>query len=165
MQCGLDQKGFKVSYDDELQEYVIEISASAGATNKNLQCVWDATWTEDVHFEDKALQTAYDKLSSDRFTPLMIKDARDELAKRGLLQGLPKRTDFPNAADFAASIEKHCGVSPQVLKASADGSILFEPKPDANYDQTACLLAALIASGETKFGFIGNEKLAQPKKH
>jgi hypothetical protein len=166
VQCGLEQKNFKVVYDDELQGYVIEISSSSGATNQNLQCVWDATWTEFVHFEDKALQTAYDKMTSDRFTPLAIKDARDTLAQRGLLKDLPKRADFPTAAAFAVAIERHCGVTSQVLKASADSSLLIEPagKSDPSYDQSTCLFAAMIAAGETKFGFIGNEKVAPSKE-
>lgn len=158
--CGLAKSGLKVTYEEDLQGNVIAISVSAGANRRNLQCIWNAAWTEFVQFEDEELQTAYDEITRSRFEPIAQQQARADLAKRGLLQGLPERNNFSSLAEFAAAIEQHCGLDArQALRISRD-TIIFDPGIGAaslDYDKSACVFSALVASGQTKFGFIGNE--------
>lgn len=165
--CGLQDRGFTVTYDDDLQGYVIQISATAGANSENIQCIWDATWTEFVQFADLRLQQEYDQLSRARFEPLARQSALDHLAKRGLLEGLPKRSDFTSRADFGVALEGHCGLAPRSVLHEDGDVFLFMPDDSAwssdTYEKHACLLSALVAAGETKFGFVGNEKIAEPE--
>lgn len=77
--CGLDESGFTVVYDDECQGHQIFISQSAGATLDNLQRIWDATWVDFVRFADSELQAAYDELTRVRFAPAARQAMREYL--------------------------------------------------------------------------------------
>lgn len=157
--CGLAKTGFKVTYERDLQGNVVAISVRAGAKKDNLQCIWDAAWTEFMRFEDKELQAAYDEISRSRFEPIAQRQAREALAKRGLLDGLPERNKFPSLAEFAVAIEQHCGFAPRQVLRVSDDMIVFDPGMPGlrDYDKSACIFSALTASGQTKFGFVGNE--------
>lgn len=163
--CGLKRQGFTVSYETTLQGNVIEISARAGATSANLQCIWDATWTEFVRFEDSKQQAAYDAISEARFMPIAQRSARDALANVGLLDGLPTRGDFPSLKDFSAAIEKHCGLcGDEILSVDGD-RIIFAPAAGkmetTESGKLSCLMSALTASGENTITFLGNAAAPQ----
>lgn len=165
--CGLDAQGFTIIYDDDLRAHVVKVLSRSGATQQNLQCVWDATWSEFVEFEDGRLQLAYEQLTHDHFAPLVKQSARENLDKHGLLEGLPNRSDFASLDDFAVAIEEHCGFAAnQMLRVSGD-TIMFESRQPAtdllHSERFGCLISAMAASGETKLGFIGNEAFAHPQ--
>src|SRR5690606_31031461 len=82
-------------------------------------------------------------------------------------EGLPKRSDFTSRADFGVALEGHCGLAPRSVLHEDGDVFLFMPDDSAwssdTYEKHACLLSALVAAGETKFGFVGNEKIAEPE--
>jgi hypothetical protein len=159
--CGLLKDGFKVTYEKDLQGNVVAISVRAGANRENLQCIWDAAWTEFVQFEDNKLQVAYDEITESRFAPIVQQQARDALAKRGLLDGLPERSKFSSLEEFAVAIEQHCGFDPKQALHIDNDLIVFNPEvrlsSSFDLDKSECIFGALFASGQTKIGFIGNE--------
>lgn len=164
--CGLERRGFTVTYDQTLQGNVIQISGDSGANEANVACIWDAAWTEFVRFEQGDLQTAYDAITEARFAPIAQQSARDTLAKLGLLEGLPLRADYPSLQDFAVAIEKHCGLSGNEILRIMGDQIVFAPDPGtvgtSSFERAGCLFSALTASN-LPVVLIGNEAVAEPK--
>lgn len=162
-ECGLDARGFTIEYEDDFQGYVIKITPQAGATAKNMQCIWDATWSEFVEFTDAELQAAYSEITNVRFQPLAMQSARESLEKKGLLSNLPSQQDFASLSEFAVAIERHCGLNPHDILSVDGDSFTLQPKFPAdsrNYDKVGCIFSALAASGVSKIGIIGNERFA-----
>jgi len=166
-ECGLDARGITIDYADDLQGYVIKITPQAGATAKNVQCIWDATWSEFVEFADTELQAAYSEITRARFEPIAMQSARESLEKKGLLANLPSRQDFASLSDFAEAIEKHCGLNPHDILSVDGDHVTMQPKFPADsrdYDKVGCIFSALTVSGVTKIGIIGNERFADDPK-
>jgi hypothetical protein len=79
---------------------------------------------------------------------------------------LPSKIDFTDGfqqSDADAIIAK-CGAKGVKLEVQADGEITFEPRPDSDYEASACVLKYIKESGATKFGFVGNEKYVTPEE-
>jgi len=170
--CGLDERGFTVIYDDDLQGYVVGISTNAGANAASLQCIWDAAWTEFVQFENTDLQRSYDELSHARFRPLMRQQARAELAELDLLDGFPERSAFTDEDAYARALETHCGIEPgSMIKRTPHGlSMMPEAMPTGpmegeQFQRFSCLLSSIMyaaADGaDFTIGFVGNEKIRE----
>ncbi len=162
--CGLSKDGFAVTYVDDLQSYEIKISANAGATSENLQCVWQAAYLEFVQFEEPQLGAAFDKLTENH----SLEVTRKSLADKGLLDGLPHRADFASVGDFLRALESHCGAPAESLLEVHSGFITLQPgifESAEQLDKVSCLFSAmtLVAAEDKgiKFGFIGNELSAE----
>ena len=162
--CGLSKDGFVVTYVGDLQSYEIKISANAGATAENLQCVWQAAHLEFVEFEEPQLGAAFDKLTEDRYLDRYLDAPRKSLAVKGLLDGLPHRANFTSLADFLRALESHCGAPAETLLEVHSGFVTVQAgicEQAEQSDKVSCLLSAmmLVAAEDksVKFGFIGNE--------
>jgi len=170
--CGLSKSGFTVKYEDYLQSIEIVISPEAGTREDQFACIREAAGYEIVTFDDGAMQMAYLDFVSELVRPQMLTEARAELEQRGLLVGFPERETFDNLQLYAEALEVHSGLSPNsTLKVHGD-SITFDPSRDnGNFQEFSNkysnLLVAIrfaVARGDFKnFGFIGNEKLAEPE--
>src|SRR5690606_36869833 len=141
-ECGLDARGFTIEYADGLQGYVIKINQQAGATAKNVQCIWYATWSEFVRVSDADWKAAYAEITRGRFEPIALQSARDSLEKQGLLTNLPSRQHFGSLSDFAVAIERHCGLKPHDILSVYGDRVTMQPKFPAdsqNYDKVGCV--------------------------
>lgn len=170
--CSLSLQGFKVSYEDDLQSYEINIGPLANAGPEMFSCIRDAAAGEIVSFSDQELARGYGAFLAEAFRPQMLASAEAELSKRGLFEDFPRRADFASDALFAEALEEHCGL-PKGENIRPFGDVLaFQPPPEALRDFNAsmerysCLLSAIqlaVARGEGKFGFVGNEVGISPE--
>jgi len=168
LQCGLQNGGFTVKYEDELQSVEIVIEKEAGASPANLDCIREAAGYEIVTFKDPVLQQAYQDRLYEVLRPKMLADAKAELEKRGLLDGFPERSRFGSDSLFAEALERHCGMKPGSFFVQSQWGLIGQPKSgrQSKADETkrSCLIAAVMyvsAKGEDlKFGFTGNEAVA-----
>lgn len=172
--CGVNPGTFTISYEDDLQGNMIVFARGSGANERNLECVWEATWSEFVQFGDPELQKAYDAIGQKYYDTHLkggvLESARAKLAKRGLLENLPKIGDFQSREEFAAALEKHCGFAPHsILKVQGDSFTIWPqveatPPSEAEFEKLSCLLSSLTlaaaADGSLKIGLVGNEKVS-----
>jgi hypothetical protein len=172
IECGLDARGISVKYEDYLQSIEIVIGPGAGASVEIFDCIREAAGYEIVTFEDGQLQLAYAERSHELARPRLLAEARDGLAKRGLLEGFPERSDFSSDKLFAEAIERHCSVEPGSFFVEGQWGLVAQPKmggdplSQSEWDRMSCLMNALMylsAKGESgfKIGFIGNERVAE----
>lgn len=171
VECGLSKQGVKVSYEDDLQSYEIVIGRSANAAPVMFPCIRDAATAEIVTFDDHQLSIGYNAFLTELYRPEMLARAEEELAKRGLLTGFPRRADFASDALFAEALERHCGLAKGEAIRPLGDVLAFQPPPEAAHDFEAfsqrysCLLSAIqlvSARDELTIGFIGNEAFASP---
>ncbi len=169
--CGLQKTGFKVSFKDELQSVLIEISATAGASAANLDCIGRAAGLEIVLFADRDLQQAYQARQLEAARPAMLADARAELKKYGVSDNIPDRSTFKSDKAFTEALERHCGLAPGSVFKQGTAGVIAQPRLEyrnkAEENRVSCVIAALIyvtARGDdVKLGFIGNEALAEDR--
>ena len=169
VECGLKSDSFTVKYEDYLQNIGIVIGEEAGASAENLDCIRTAAGLEIVTFRSATLQKTYEERTSELLRPKMLADARNELAKRGLLNGFPERASFASDKLFAEALERHCGVEPGSFFVVSQWGLTMRPTgmSKAELKRTSCLMAAVVyvsAKGEPfKFGFTGNEAISPTK--
>jgi hypothetical protein len=171
IQCGLRPGTFTVQYEDDLQSIQIVVSAKAGASLSNMNCLRKAVGHEIVTFHDGAMQEAYGKAGFELIRPKLLADARADLQRRGLLANFPKRKSYLSNKLFAGALERHCGLAPGAYFAERQGRLIARPmlsaRSAAEQGKLSCLTSAImyvIAKGEPfKFAFIGNEA-ALPRK-
>lgn len=173
-ECGVRTDRFTVTYDEDLQGNMIVFARDSGAALENLQCIWEATWSEFVEFADAEMQEAYNAIGQRyfeaNFKDKILESAITSLAKHGLLEGLPKMESFRSREDFAEALEIHCGFVPQsTLRVEGDSFTVWPetdatPPQDTDFEKFSCLFSALtLASadnGDMKIGFVGNERFA-----
>jgi hypothetical protein len=172
IECGLSRSGFTVKYEDKLRSIEIVITPAAGAREEHFSCIRRAVDHEIVTFDDRAMQEAYSDYVSELLRPEMLASATAELKKRGLLKGFPERDKFPSLEAYAQALERHGGVPPKsVLRVEGD-TIVFDPPRgqtdfrdfEKKYSNLIAVIMFAAARGDFKdFGFIGNERLAEPK--
>ena len=161
--CGLSAEGLTVKYEDYLQGFDIVVAKGAGAKTEMLDCIHQAVGYENITFEDERVDAAYRSYVAEKLRPGIVASAKNTLAEKGLLDGLPLRDDYDDLSVFGEALEIHCGAEKgSIFSVSGDALMIGGDKPDfsqSHLDKLACLLAALTLSGETKFGFLGNEKI------
>ena len=167
--CGLNAGGFTVKYEDYLQSIEIAIAPSAGASSDNFACIKEAAGYEIVTFQDGAMFAAYMEFASELARPEMMEMYESRLKEAGLWKGFPNREDFRSLEEYAKALKVHAGMKPDsALRVSGD-SILFDPlfaSPTfADFAEPYSNLLSLVAYASTrdrvKFGFIGNERVAE----
>ena len=167
--CGLNAGGFTVKYEDYLQGIEIAIAPSAGATSDNFACIKEAAGYEIVTFQDGTMLAAYMDFASELARPQMMVMYESRLKEAGLWEGFPGREDFRSLEEYAKALELHAGMKPgSALRVSGDG-ILFDPpsaSPDfADFAERYSNLLSVVSYASTrdrvKFGFIGNERVAE----
>lgn len=173
-ECGVRTDRFTVTYDEDLQGNMIVFAKDSGADLENLQCIWEATWSDFVEFADAEMQEAYTAIGQRyfeaNFKDKILDSARTNLAKHGLLESLPKMERFRSREEFAEALEIHCGFAAQsILRVEGESFTVWPqtdatPLQDTDYEKFSCLLSALtLASadnGDMKIGFVGNERFA-----
>ena len=169
LDCGLNAGGFTVKYEDYLQSIEISIAPGAGASSDNFACIKEAAGYEIVTFQDGAMFAAYMEFASELARPEMTEMYASRLKEAGLWKGFPDREDFRSLEEYAKALEVHAGMKPgSALRVSGDG-ILFDPpfaSPTfADFAESYSNLLSLVAYASTrdrvKFGFIGNERVAE----
>jgi hypothetical protein len=170
--CGLSKGSFSVKYEDYLQSIEIVISPSAGVKEDHFACIREAAGYEIVTFEDGDMQMAYLDFTSELARPQMLETATSELEQRGLLAGFPERQSFASLDLYAEALEVHSGLSPGSTLRVRGSTIVFDPPVDdrsfgdfsEKYGGLIAVISFAVARGDFKnFGFIGNEKLAEPE--
>jgi hypothetical protein len=148
VECGLSGAGVSVTYQDELQSYEI------------------------VTFTQIATDGQYDAYVAEQYRPVMLAQAKQELGRRGRLEGFPSRASFESDKLFAEALEQHCGLTKGSAIHPMGSAFAFQPPSDDPLDFSAfsakygCLLAAIqlvIAKKELEIGFIGNEAFGASK--
>ncbi len=171
-ECGLAVAGVSISYQGDLQGYEIVIRPEAGASPNQFSCIEAASSDEFVTFTDKEMQQQYLIQYTEKYRPIMIDLAKQELAKRGKLVGLPSRSAFESDKLFFEAIEEHCGLSKGSAILPFGSKFAFQPPEDPSPDFSAfhekygCLIAAIQlidAEGKLEIGFVGNEAPAAAK--
>ncbi|MGC6329500.1 hypothetical protein [Rhizorhabdus sp. FW153] len=169
--CGLSEHGLSVSYHDDLQSYTIVVGPSAKGTAAKFACIRDAAAGAIVIFADPELDSQYDAFVEELHRPETIAEAEAALSALGLLEGLPRRTDFASDAPFAEALEMHCGLQKgEAIRPFGDMFAVEPPSGSRKASPTAmeryfCLLSAMRlagARGELKFGFVGKEAATVP---
>lgn len=166
--CGLHMAGVSISYQRDLQGYGILIAPDSGATAKQFDCIEIASANELVTFSDKELQKQYVAFLAARYRPALLAQAREDLERRGRLEGLPRRAAFESDKLFVEAIEQHCGLSKGSAITLIGSRYVFQLPADENPDletfseKYGCLIAAIqVVSGEggpeIGMGFVGNE--------
>ena len=172
--CGVRAGRFTVTYEDDLRGNMIIFAKESGASKGNLQCIWNATWSEFVQFTEPELQMDYDAIGRKYYDTHLkgqrLEAARADLAKHGLLESLPKAFDFQSREEFAVALERHCGFVPHTtLRVEGDSFTIWPqglaaPTSDAELDKLSCLFSSLTLAAEAdaslKIGFVGNERVA-----
>lgn len=166
--CGLKAAGVAMVYDEDIQGYVITIGLAAGATATQFECIESVARGNSVAFEDKELVRTFDKASYAHAKALWLAEAKETLRKRGLLDGLPKRSDFASVEQFAVAMERHCGFAAGSILKARDGDIGIQPdnirEGKEDFERLSALMAAVTyataESGDFKMGFVGNESFA-----
>lgn len=171
--CGLSKTGITITYDDTLQGHVINISAYAGARPENLECIWRATHFEFVEFAESRFNEAFGKLTENHYLPLAMESARKALAEKGLLDKLPRRTDFASDAEFVHALEVHCGFRAGSVLELRTGTFTIRPSAfqvpfgSEEFAKLSGLMSAMMVAapenGTFKFGFVGNEAYSEPE--
>ena len=169
LDCGLNAGGFTVKYEDYLQSIEIAIAPSAGATSDNFACIKEAAGYEIVTFQDGAMFAAYMDFASELARPEMMAMYESRLKEAGLWEGFPDREDFRSLEEYAKALEVHAGMKPgSALRVSGDGILFDPPSASPNYADFAerySNLLSVVAYASTrdrvKFGFIGNERVAE----
>lgn len=161
-----------VTYQDELQSYEIVIGLDAGASNHHFACIQAASAHEIVTFTQIATDGQYDAYVAEQYRPVMLAQAKQELGRRGRLEGFPSRASFESDKLFAEALEQHCGLTKGSAIHPMGSAFAFQPPSDDPLDFSAfsakygCLLAAIqlvIAKKELEIGFIGNEAFGASK--
>ena len=167
-ECGLHTAGVSVSYQRDLQGYEILIAPVAGATSKQFKCIETARGDDYATFTDKEMQKQYLAFLAARYRPQLLAQVKENLARLGLLEGLPRRAAFESDKLFVEAIEQHC----RLIKGSAitlvGSKYVFQLPPSENLDietiskKYGCLLDAIqVVNNEgglkIKLGFVGNE--------
>jgi hypothetical protein len=169
LDCGLKAGGFSVRYEDYLQSIEIIVTPIAGATSEDFACINDATASEIVTFEDRAMDAAFLDFRAELARPQMMAELEARLKERGLWEGFPNRQSFATDGDYARALEAHGGHAPgSALKVSSFG-VTFEPEPDeqdfASFNERYGDLLAIILYVSVRdgfsIGFIGNEKVRE----
>lgn len=168
LKCGLRNGGFTVKYEDELQSVEIVIEKAVGGSAANIDCIREAVGYEIVTFKDQTLQQAYQDRVYETLRPKMLADAKAELVKRGIFDGLPERSKYASDKLFAEALERHCGLQSGSYFVESQWGLIAQPKAErqskAEEAKMSCLGAAIMyasARGDDfKFGFIGNEAFA-----
>lgn len=172
VECGLSAAGVTVSYEHYLQSYEIRIEPEAGASSNHFACIQAASQHEIVTFADAELHKSYLAYASEQFRPMIIEQAKQELSKRGRLEGFPSRASFNSDRLFVEALEMHCGLAKGTAIRRYDTAWVFQPPIEGTSDfdtfseKYGCLLSAIqlvSARGELDIGLIGNAAFATPK--
>lgn len=169
LDCGLKAGGFTVRYEDYLQSIEIVVTPSAGATSDDFPCINDASASEIVTFEDRAMYAAFSDFRSALVRPQMMAELEATLKERGLWEGFPSRQNFATDDEYCRALEAHGGHAPgSALKVSSFG-VTLDPKLDdldiASFnerygDLMAIILYVSVRDG-FRIGFIGNDKVRE----
>lgn len=168
LDCGLDRRGFTVTYEDYLQSIQVAIAPNSGATSENFGCIKNAASDEIVTFQDRAMFAAYTNFISQLPRPEMLAMMEARLNDTGLLEGLPDHEDFGSLAEYAAALEVHAGIEPRSALHVSGDTIVFDPQnnpsDDEGADERYSNLFAVISYATTRdrlsFGFTGNGEMA-----
>lgn len=166
--CGLHDAGISVSYQRDLQGYEILIAPVAGATSNQFACLETARADDFVTFSDKDMQKQYLDFLAARYRPQLLAQAKENLARQGLLKGLPRRAAFESDNLFVEAIEVHCGLSKGSAITRVGSKYAFQVPPSENLTletmdkKYGCLLDAIQVVNsegglEIGLGFVGNE--------
>ena len=162
--CGLGP--VTVRYEDELQSDILSVPHAASATEAQLSCLDNATGFGIFVELPSSVQPRFDAIREARASAKMRVEARDWLAKRGLVERVPRygagRTD---EAAFTREVEQLCGpqakgafrspYGPHVLSPVWIGKVGL-PSKDGDMDAMSCVLNVATVAGY-QLGFIGNE--------
>ena len=168
LDCGLDRRGFTVTYEAYLQSIQVAIASNSGATSENFACIEKAAGDEIVRFQDDAMSAAYTNFVSQLARPETLAMMEARLNDTGLLEGLPDREDFGSLAEYAAALEVHAGIEPRSALHVSGDTIVFDqpddPSDDENADERYSNLFAVVSYATTRdrlsFGFTGNAEIA-----
>ena len=173
VECGLQRGGLKVTYDDLLQETVVTISESAGASAEHFGCIRGSLQSYvALDFKAEELGEDYWEFVAEQERPRRLAESGRRLAELALLEGFPRRDRFTNFADYLRALERHAGlVEGEWL--SADGEIITFQPPEVSagqdatehYERSARILTlihyASLLGDLPHFGFFGNERAAE----
>ena len=175
--CGVPAANVRIAYADELQSDMVTISAAAADTGEaKLRCVQQAVHPfYFVHFEDKAVDAAYQRLVMAEATRWATLEAHRRLAARGLLQGMPRyRAGKGRLTKVVRDVVAHCSVKRdsaiQILSPTSVTLRVEFMRSALNSEsrgpgeRLTCLMNVLtvsgLAEGGVNFGFVGNEAAA-----
>lgn len=165
--CGLDRSAISITWQNDLQNIEVVIRREAHVSPRQFACINQAASHEIVIFEDQSLQSAYTDYTVELFRPRMIAESKAAVAKLGLLEGFPKRSNYADLRSYAGALERHCGLNEgSVLRVSGE-TVTFEPtrEPDFSaftkrYEKIlAVVMYASVIGDLPKSGFIGNEAM------
>ena len=172
IECGLRRGGVTVKYEDYLQSIEIVITPAAGARKEHFSCIRQAVGHEFVTFSDGGTQKGYSDYVSELLRPQMLESATAELKKRGLLKDFPQRDKFTSLQSYAQALERRSGMKPKSVLRVEGETIVFDPPRghasfndfEKRYSNLIAVILFATARGDFKgFGFIGNERFAEPE--
>jgi len=173
--CDIPRANIHIKYQDYLQSDEVTISDLGPVTDAKLRCLKGA-----VHpfyiltIENPAQQAAFYEFSEREDRPKRKAEAREWLQSKRLLNRVPTYDPKRGLPDFAVSLEAACGLKPgSVLMADGDWltvrpNALSAKSFEKSSETLACVTRMFAASDASekgvKFGFIGNEAVAEKDK-
>jgi hypothetical protein len=175
--CGIDEKRALVEYRDDLQDRETGVTGSEPMSDEQMGCLATVAATRGyyIEFADLTLNRRFAALYGPKLREAGRTAARQELAKRGLLETAPQFDAGQPLAVFAKRVEEFCGSKPGgLLKLRGTTALTIDPPALRKLpykkvsDQIECVLftvtAADLESNGISFGFIGNETYAPPQR-
>ncbi|MEO5938118.1 MAG: hypothetical protein ABIQ43_03815 [Sphingomonas sp.] len=174
--CGIDEKRALVEYRDDLQDRETGVAGSEPVSDEQIGCLAIAAATRGYHIEfaDPSLNRRFAAVYEPKMREAGRIVARQELAKRGLLETAPQFEAGQPLAVFANRVEEFCGAKSGGLLKSRGTTLTIDPRTLRKLpykrasDQIECVLLTLSAAdlepNDVSFGFIGNEFYAPPQR-
>ncbi len=126
-ECGLSRDAVPMAWDPELDTYTIVIKRDASVLTEQFACIHEAARGTNVTFEDQSLDAAYADFAQDADHAFWLAVATERATKLGLLDGFPRRSDYPDLKTYAEALERHCGLPEGSVLRVAGDRVYFDP--------------------------------------
>ena len=176
VKCDISHANIRIKYEDYLQSDEVVVSDLGTVTDDKLRCLRAA-----VHpfyiltIRNAEQQAAFYDLSQKDDRPRQLTEAREWARSRGMLDRVPTYDPERGVDEFSAALDVACGFKRGGALQPGGGSwVTVRPDVVSTNELTKsskaleCLMQMFAASNAPdkgiKFGFIGNEALAEEKK-
>lgn len=166
--CGVAAEHVRITYHDELQSDVVSFGDLGGADEARFRCLWNATFPAYLVDVSAAPQReAYQAFERRVGARLAEAEAREWLAKAGLLDRVPRYDPRKGLKTFARALETACSIRPGSALEASDSSVLTIRRSFFGdfmapriHDELTCLLRMESASNAEEhdiiLAFVGN---------
>jgi hypothetical protein len=174
--CGVVRSTVRVKYEDLLQSDEVTISDIGEVTDSKLRCIRQAVHPFYILTLEKAQQqSAFFELAQNDDRPAQLRTAREWADAQGKTAQVPIFKESEGVAGFVNALERACDLKTgSVFVADGGRFLALQPQmfTPSNFKQSAKVMERVMqifaASNANehgiRFGFIGNQAVAEEKK-